>query len=162
MLPEEENILKRKGVAYLYQDVHTGGRWTPSPFSINSSTSAVARTVTPLYEAIAQQVSVRSAFPALFFVFRATSTMRCTMTIIQATKRTHIERTRKACKCSPRVRAFGSFTGKRTFHYFAKLVHCSVPGFVSNASYVYPRSGIRYGQSMLCVTFSANQLGNLG
>lgn len=41
------------------------------------------------------------------------------------------------------------------------LIH-SVPNFPPKKYYEYPSSGIRYGQSFLCVSFQTTELGKIG
>ncbi len=45
----------RKGVGFLYQDVHSAGQWTLGANSINNTDNAVYYTLAQLYAALGQQ-----------------------------------------------------------------------------------------------------------
>lgn len=119
---DSSNNRTKNGVSFLYQDVNAPGKWTQPPLSINDSTTALTKTLVPLFAAIGKRVGEKSKDSMLIWKgrLRMTSTTLCTMTSIRIVPMTGTTATRKAFRCSKRSRVSGSSTGKYKSREFSK------------------------------------------
>ncbi|XP_069795437.1 deoxyribonuclease-2-beta [Narcine bancroftii] len=123
------------GLRYVYLDPTTGD-WQQGMSLVNSTQSAVGRTLQQLYAICKPQVN-----DSAYFIYN------------------------DAPPSMPYDMKHGHTKGVLTFNKVQGfwLMH-SVPHFPANATegYMYPSSGQRYGQTFLCITIQYNQVSEIG